>query len=632
MQLAEIRPRLEQQTIAVLGQRILAGSALWITGVAIVASIEAFQPDHGLLSVQVARLVGSSILALNAAQARRARTRAVAIAVAIGGVAVISGMTAVVGALRGSAEPRLFLFVSLILGTAAMLPWGARAQLLASSITALAFMLNAAFIDGFGALSGIDLVQLLIIAMASVFIARELENQRLAAIRDRIELERGERVLQQEAASSAILAEAGQELITALGTTDLLNKVTQFTAAALGAPTSHTFLLEPEDDAFVAISAHGSTPEEWETLRVLRIPRTMVADLLSRIDREGLVEVDLSDASPLIPTQLSKPYGIEAAVVVSLRRGNKLIGVLTAGFRRAHKLTAAQQRVARGIGHIASLALENARLLEELRSANQLKSEFVATMSHELRTPLNIILGYGSLLRDGEFGALNEEQAHILNLLDQNAHQLLDLINATLDLSRLEAGRVPIDLEEVDVPDLVREIIGEAQPLADEKIGIQFSAEVDADLGPVHTDRGKLKLILKNLIGNAFKYSDEGAIEVSVAGDADWIEFAVSDEGPGIPQEQLPLIFEAFRQGSSGLSRTHGGVGLGLYIVARLLELLGGSISVRSAVGEGSTFQFRIPRRPRPRPVARPQAAGDRLEPPASRAYTVNRLTADDHQ
>jgi signal transduction histidine kinase len=341
--------------------------------------------------------------------------------------------------------------------------------------------------------------------------------------------------------------------------------------------------------------------EEWEALRVLRIPRSVVQALLDQLDRDELVEVDLSSAAPMIPKQLSAPYGIESAVVVALRRGQELIGVLTAGFRTARKLTHVQHRVARGVAHMASLALENVRLLEEVQSANRLKSEFVATMSHELRTPLNIILGYGSLLRDGEFGDMNEEQAHILRLLDQNARQLLDLINATLDLSRLEAGRVPIDIQEVDVAEVVAEVGSELQPLADEKLGIQFVADVGRDLGEIHTDRGKLKLILKNLVGNAYKYSDEGPIAVQVTGSPHWIDFEVSDCGPGISPELRPHIFEAFRQGSSGLSRTHGGVGLGLYIVVRLLELLGGSITVSTELGEGSVFHFRVPRSPRAR-------------------------------
>jgi signal transduction histidine kinase len=218
-------------------------------------------------------------------------------------------------------------------------------------------------------------------------------------------------------------------------------------------------------------------------------------------------------------------------------------------------------------------------------------------MSHELRTPLNIIIGYGSLLRDGEFGNLNDEQVHVMRLLEQNAQQLLDLINATLDLSRLESGRLPIDLQDVDVAALVAEVEAELQPVADGKLSVTFAAALSPGLGALHTDPGKLKLILKNLIGNAFKYTDAGSITLRAEGDAGGVRFEVSDTGVGIAPEVLPHIFEPFRQGSSGLSRTHGGVGLGLYIVSRLLELLGGSISVSSTPGAGTTFCFQLPRR-----------------------------------
>lgn len=619
MSAEDIRKRLEQEVVPILIRRIIAGTVVWVVGVSLIGVAEILQGGGWAWRVQAVRAAAISALILQGMATRHVRSFRGAVLAASAGVTIIVVLTATVGALRASAEPRLFLYVSLMLGTAALLPWGPRAQILASSITTLGYVLNAVLINAH--LSGAEIMQLLIIIGASVFIANELEQQRLSAISVRQELEHGERVLQLEAAASNILARAGQELIASIGTVDLLQKLTEFTANALTAPTSHTFLLEPDDDVFVAIGAHGSTVEEWEALRVLRIPRTVVEGLLEQLARDDLIEVDLSSASPAIPKRLTAPYGIEAAVVVPLRRGGELIGILTAGFREPRSLTMIQQRVARGVAHMASLALENVRLLEEVQSANRLKSEFVATMSHELRTPLNIILGYGSLLRDGEFGDMNEEQAHIMRLLDQNARQLLELINATLDLSRLEAGRVPIDIQEVDVAEVVYEVANELQPLADEKLGLQFVPDVAPDLGEVHTDRAKLKLILKNLIGNAYKYSDEGVIEVRVSGSSHWIDVAVSDCGPGIAPELRPHIFEAFRQGSSGLSRTHGGVGLGLYIVVRLLELLGGSITVSSELGEGSRFDFRFPRSPRTRATERATSATVPSQPVPSPRY-----------
>jgi signal transduction histidine kinase len=464
-------------------------------------------------------------------------------------------------------------------------------------VTAAAFIVNSSWARGIDALGLASAFQIAVVIAASVYIAYELEEQRVAAIRDRLDLERGEQALQLEAQISSTLARVGEELIQSLGTAELERKLTEITARALGAETSHTIMLDPNDEAFVVVAGHGSTPEEWESLRVLRIPRSLVVDLLRQLDREGLADVDFSAASPLIPAAFAAPYGIKCAVVVALRRGDQLIGVLTAGHRQLRRSSPLQQRLLRGIGHMASLAFENVRLFEELQEANQLKSEFVATMSHELRTPLNIILGYGNLLSEGEFGSINEEQAHVLRLLEQNARQLLDLINATLDLSRLESGRLPIDLQDVDVASIIREVELELQPVADANLTVQYSSEVAADVGALHTDRGKLKVVLKNLISNAYKYTEKGAIHLHVAGDAGSVHFEVGDTGPGIPPEVREHIFEPFRQGSSGLSRTHGGVGLGLYIVWRLLDLLGGSIKVESEPGQGTKFRFEVPRR-----------------------------------
>lgn len=592
----EIQRRIERETHTVLLRRIRVGGALWAAGVVLVGMAEAFSTTPPPLSVHLVRLATLTPLLL-LSLATRGQSRAHAVRIALLGVVSVCTLLVSVGVMRGPGSPRLHLYVALTLGTAALFPWGARAQLAAALVTAFAYLLNTVLTLGIDALGLADAFQLAVIIAASIYIAHELEAQRVAALEDRLSLEAGERALVLEAQASTALAEVGQDLISSLGTADLLKKVTRFTADAVGAETSRTFMRDPDDDTLVVVAGHGSTPEEWEALRVLRIPAAMGKDLITQLNRDGVVEVDLSTPAPAIPPALAASDGIKCVVAVALRRGDELIGILTAGHRVRRLLSPPQERLLRGIGHMGSLALENVRLFEELQTAYQLKSEFVATMSHELRTPLNIILGYGSLLRDGEFGRLNEEQAHIMQLLDQNAHQLLDLINATLDLSRLESGRLPIDWQDIDIADVATEVQSELQPVADGKLSVAFEIAVEPNIGALHTDRGKLKLIIKNLIGNAYKYTDAGSITLSVAGDETSLQFEVADTGVGIPPEVLPHIFEPFRQGSSGLSRTHGGVGLGLYIVSRLLELLGGSITVSSTPGEGTTFRFRLPRR-----------------------------------
>jgi signal transduction histidine kinase len=255
-----------------------------------------------------------------------------------------------------------------------------------------------------------------------------------------------------------------------------------------------------------------------------------------------------------------------------------------------------QERVAAGIAQLASLALEHARTVEALERASRLKSEFVATMSHELRTPLNVILGYHALLLEGAWGTLSSEQHEVLRRAENSAGELLELITETLDLSRLESGRMALDLADVSLAGLVADLEAETLSLWD-RPGLTTTFEVADDLPLLRTDPLKLKVVLKNLITNALKFTENGSVRLAATRTADGVEIAVSDSGPGIAPAALAIIFDPFRQADGSTTRRHGGVGLGLYIVRRLLELLGGSVQVESELGVGSTFRVRVPLR-----------------------------------
>ena len=231
---------------------------------------------------------------------------------------------------------------------------------------------------------------------------------------------------------------------------------------------------------------------------------------------------------------------------------------------------------------------------EAAEAANRAKSEFLATMSHELRTPLNVILGYTALLVEEASDSLSEEQAHSLRRINSSAKELLDLITAVLDVSRLEAGRLPVEVQAVEVPALLEEIKAETQEVQ-EQSSLEFVWRVERELPPIYTDPGKLKVVIKNLIGNAVKFTEQGSITVDAHPRAGGIEISVADTGIGISSEVLPVIFEPFRQLESATVHGYKGTGLGLYIVKRLLELLGGTISVESEVGRGSTFRVWVP-------------------------------------
>ncbi len=215
-------------------------------------------------------------------------------------------------------------------------------------------------------------------------------------------------------------------------------------------------------------------------------------------------------------------------------------------------------------------------------------------MSHELRTPLNVILGYNELLLDEVFGTLTPEQAASLDRVGMSARELLELINATLDISRLETGRAALALEDIDPAALLQDIESETRALR-EKPGVESVWRIVPNLPRIRSDLVKLKVLLKNLIANAIKFTDHGSVTIAAQARDGWIEFSVADTGTGMSSETQAVIFEPFRQGDSSATRLHGGVGLGLYIVSRLLEMLSGRIEVESAVGVGSTFRVRIP-------------------------------------
>jgi PAS domain S-box-containing protein len=240
----------------------------------------------------------------------------------------------------------------------------------------------------------------------------------------------------------------------------------------------------------------------------------------------------------------------------------------------------------------AEEALVHAKEVAE--EAAQLKSEFLATMSHELRTPLNVILGYTDMLLEEAVGNYSPEHVEILRRIEWNSRVLFELISMVLDLNRLEAGRLPVDVKAVQVPEVLAELKAELQGLCDLS-GLPWVWQVAAGLPSLHTDPGKLKVVMKNLLSNAVKFTQEGGITVTAEERRGGVELRVTDTGIGIPVEAQAVIFEPFRQVDGSDTRRYTGSGLGLHIVQRLLEVLGGTITVESELGQGSTFRVWLP-------------------------------------
>ena len=260
----------------------------------------------------------------------------------------------------------------------------------------------------------------------------------------------------------------------------------------------------------------------------------------------------------------------------------------------------------------AAIAIHNAQLYEQtiklaaglkeeadkLEKANKIKDEFLSVMSHELRTPLNVVVGYSGMMLDGMLGEINQQQKEALQKIINRAADQLTLVNNILYATVLEAEKIKIESHEVDLKDFLHNLNSGYDIPTSRDLVIKF--EHPPELPVIRTDGQKLKQILQNLIDNAVKFTERGTITISARyiPEAKAVEFKVADTGIGISKDHLPLIFDKFRQVDSSETRLYGGVGMGLYIVGKFTELLGGTIGLESELGKGSTFTVTIPLQP----------------------------------
>jgi signal transduction histidine kinase len=357
------------------------------------------------------------------------------------------------------------------------------------------------------------------------------------------------------------------------------------------------------DGVLMHLVAHQNyTPEAVEILR-RNYPRPPQPHLASgrAILARTVAQVEDVLADPNYNGEAARAGNWKGLLAVPILRAGEPIGVIIIARYVAGPFAANHIALLETFADQAVIAIENVRLFEEiedksrqLAEANQHKSQFLANMSHELRTPLNAILGYTELMADGVYGAPPEKMSAVLERIESNGKHLLSLINAVLDLSKIEAGQLKLDLTDYSLSNVVETVHSMVQPLAADK-KLTFKTEVAPTLPPGHGDERRLTQVLLNLVGNAIKFTDAGEVVIKAAACDGLFALSVRDTGPGISIADQAKLFQEFQQADNSITRKKGGTGLGLAISKRIVEMHGGKIWLESQVGQGSTFFVTLP-------------------------------------
>jgi PAS domain S-box-containing protein len=413
-------------------------------------------------------------------------------------------------------------------------------------------------------------------------VERRQAQEALAASKRRIE---------EEAEIAATLLQVGQVLNMHLGQPDLLECAIRVVVEALECDGSSIYVWDEHAEGFRLAADVGTdlaVLAEVASVCFTRENLPLVAAL-----RPGVViEVSCADEQTLVPMWLMERWQLGSLLVVPITRGDRIVGTFVHGYHSATPFTPRQRRIAIGVAHATALALENARLIADLQAANRLKTEFVSTMSHELRTPLNVILGFSGIARDPNLSPAERED--YLTRIETSGRELLGLIEDTLEIAKIEEGRDQVELRQVDFPTFWAEL-GEACARMPRKESVAFDWREPAGTGVLLVDPRKLTVVIRNLVGNACKFTERGWVRVEAMRCDQTLILRVSDTGIGIRPQDQKIIFEMFRQADGSDSRRYGGAGLGLYIIRSYVQQMGGTIDLDSDPQRGSVFTVSIP-------------------------------------
>jgi signal transduction histidine kinase len=425
-----------------------------------------------------------------------------------------------------------------------------------------------------------------------------IENVRLFQ-----ELQARTQDLSQSLEETGALSEVIRAVSSSLDLREILDAVARRALTLAGADGCGIFEYSPDRERFYAVVSQGISRRFVDS-----IPVAMNQGTLGQATQTGEpVQVGDVEAVPDYPFRdRFVAEGLRAVLTVPMMGGDVARGIVL--FRRTPgafdervvtlmRTLADQSKVAIANAHLFREIEEKSRLLEV---ANQHKSEFLASMSHELRTPLNAIIGFSEVLLQRMFGELNAKQDEYLQDVLSSGRHLLSLINDILDLSKVEAGRMELELARFDLPQALQDTLVLVRERAVRQ-GIELHLDADARLGELVADERKVKQVMLNLLSNAVKFTPEGGrVDVRAVPTDGAVEISVADSGIGIAPENQELIFEEFRQVGGDYAHKREGTGLGLTLARKFVELHGGRLWVKSQVGQGSTFTFSVPERPWP--------------------------------
>ena len=400
------------------------------------------------------------------------------------------------------------------------------------------------------------------------------------------------------------VAEVSTVAATIMERNRLLQSVVDLTKTSFDLYHAHIYLLNEPGDT-LSLTAGADQVGRLMTLEENHIPLRASSIVASAArSRQAIVENDTHASNNFLPHPLLPHTRSELAIPMIV--GERLVGVLDVQADSQNRFAEQDVLIMRTLASQVAVAVQNAEqyteqveLAEKLREVEQLKSEFLASMSHELRTPLNSIIGFADVLLEGLDGPLNDRMEQDVRLIRDSGDHLRNLIGDILDMSKIEAGKMELRYEEIDIRQLAQDVIATATPLVSET-DIRLHLNIVPNLFNIHADRTRLRQIMWNIMGNAIKFTSKGSVTLTLQSQENNLLVSIRDTGIGISPEHIPIVFEQFRQIDGALNRTAEGTGLGMPITKKLVELHGGEIWVESVVNEGSTFWFTIPRFPAP--------------------------------